>query len=552
MQKLTQKDNFILRFEEAVKSCWNNPALDDFSKSSVTYGELAKDLETMILLWKAAGLKKGDKVAINARSSATWTKVFLASQVGGFISVQLFNGFTPSDTASLVNHSDSRILYTEKATFEKMDFDSIPEVIAAIDCNTGELLASRVNFAELYAKRDEIFAEAHPEGMTADDVHFDVRDLDDIAAIMYTSGSTGNPKGVMLTNRNFSANILEVPKHFPFNRGENYVSVLPYAHIFGLTVDMLIPMCLGMHLVVLGLPPVPSFLKPALRQYNPRLFFAVPLILTKMLEDTIGEFMHSKTGEAKLEEPEKHEDFCEALATIFMKAFGKNCEYIVTGGAAIPEHLEKLMVEKLKVPFITGYGMTETAPVISLGHKGTYKLKECGEYVDNICDVRISSEDPENIPGEIQVRGEIVFSGYYKNPDATAATFTEDGWFRTGDLATMDKDNSLFIVGRSKNMILSSNGQNIFPEEIEVVLNALPYVGESLIVDRKDRLVALIVPDANTTAEVDAEALKNVMDANLKALNKKIPGYSQVASYEIHFEPFAKTPKGSIRRFMYK
>ena len=552
MQKLTQKDNFILRFEEAVKSCWNNPALDDFSKSSVTYGELAKDLETMILLWKAAGLKKGDKVAINARSSATWTKVFLASQVGGFISVQLFNGFTPSDTASLVNHSDSRILYTEKATFEKMDFESISEIIAAIDCNTGELLASRGNFAELYAKRDEIFAEAHPKGLSADDVCFDARDLDDIAAIMYTSGSTGNPKGVMLTNRNFSANVLEVPNHFPFHRGENYVSVLPYAHIFGLTVDMLIPMCLGMHLVVLGLPPVPSFLKPALRQYNPRLFFAVPLILTKMLEDTIGEFMHSKTGEAKLEEPEKHEDFCEALATIFMKAFGKNCEYIVTGGAAIPEHLEKLMVEKLKVPFITGYGMTETAPVISVGHKGTYKLKECGECLDNIVDVRISSEDPENIPGEIQVRGEIVFSGYYKNPDATAAAFTEDGWFRTGDLATMDNDRSLFIVGRSKNMILSSNGQNIFPEEIEVVLNALPYVGESLIVDRKDRLVALIVPDANTTAEVDAEALKNVMDANLKALNKKIPGYSQVASYEIHFEPFAKTPKGSIRRFMYK
>lgn len=506
----------------------------------------------MILLWKAAGLGKGDKVAINARSSATWTKVFLASQVGGFISVQLFNGFTPSDTASLVNHSDSRILYTEKTTFEKMDFESLSEIIAAIDCNSGELLASRGDFAELYARRDEIFAEAHPEGMTADDVHFDARDLDDIAAIMYTSGSTGNPKGVMLTNRNFSANVLEVPNHFPFRRGENYVSVLPYAHIFGLTVDMLIPMCLGMHLVVLGLPPVPSFLKPALRQYNPRLFFAVPLILTKMLEDTIGEFMHSKTGAAKLEEPEKHEDFCEALATIFMKAFGQNCEYIVTGGAAIPEHLEMLMVEKLKVPFITGYGMTETAPVISVGHKGTYKLKECGECLDKIVDVRISSEDPENIPGEIQVRGEIVFSGYYKNPDATAAAFTEDGWFRTGDLATMDKDRSLFIVGRSKNMILSSNGQNIFPEEIEVVLNAMPYVGESLVVARNERLVALIVPDANTAAEVDAEALRNVMDANIKALNKKIPGYSQVASFEIHFEPFAKTPKGSIRRFMYK
>ena len=369
---------------------------------------------------------------------------------------------------------------------------------------------------------------------------------------MYTSGSTGNPKGVMLTNRNLSANIYLIPKHFPYRREDSYVSVLPYAHIFGMVYDMLAPLCFGMHLIVLCIPPVPANLKPALRKYKPYVFFAVPLILTKLLEDSIGEFIHSKSGAAKLEDYKNNPDFCEALETIFLKALGGNVGLFVTGGAAIPEHLEKLMVEKLKLPFVTGYGMTEAAPTICLGHLGAYKLKECGEIAEEGVDLKINSADPEHIPGEILIRGNVVFKGYYKNEAATAAAFTEDGWFRTGDLATIDKDDSVFIVGRCKSMILSTNGQNIFPEEIEVVLNALTYVGESLIVSRGGKLVALIVPDANLTGDLDAAALKNVMDANITALNKKIPAYSQVSSYELRFEPFSKTPKGSIRRFMYE
>ena len=223
-----------------------------------------------------------------------------------------------------------------------------------------------------------------------------------------------------------------------------------------------------------------------------------------------------------------------------------------TGGAAIPEQFEKLLVEKLQLPFITGYGMSETAPVISIGHLGHYKLRECGEWIQEGVDLKIDSVDPAHVPGEILVKGNIVFKGYYKNEEATKAAFTEDGWFRTGDLATIDQDNSIFIVGRCKSMILSTNGQNIFPEEIEVVLNALPYVAESLIVSRNDRLVALIVPDMNLAADLDAAGLKSVMDSNLEILNKRMPAYSQVASYEMHYDPFAKTPKGSIRRFMYE
>ncbi len=552
MDNLTQKDNFILTFENSVKDCWNKAALDDFKVSSITYGELAKEIETNVLFWKAAGLKPGDKIAINAKSCANWAKIFFSNQAGGFVSVQIFPGFTATDTENLVNHSESRLLYTEKGIFDNMDFGHMPQLLGAVDIMTGELLAARNGFDSLYNGKEKSFSEKHPNGLCPEDIDYSGTSIDSLSSIMYTSGSTGNPKGVMLTNRNLSANVYSVPMHVPFRRGENIVSVLPFAHIFGMTVDMVTPLCLGMHLVVLGLPPIPTYLKPALREFRPHVFFSVPLILSKLIEDTIGDFIHSKNGTAKLEDYQNNPDFCEALEIIFLKALGGEIEMFCTGGAAIPEQFEKLFVTKLGLPFVTGYGMTETAPVISIGHLGTYKLRECGEYLDEVVDVKIDSPDPEHIPGEILVKGEIVFSGYYKNEDATKAAFTADGWFHTGDLATMDKDHSLFIVGRCKSMILTSNGQNIYPEEIEVVLNALPGVAESLVVNRGERLVALIVPDQNQLGDIDSAGLKNLMDANLEVLNKRIPAYSHVSGYELRFDAFAKTPKGSIRRFMYE
>ena len=554
MYNLTINDSFLKTFQRAILECWDKPAIEEYKSSSITYGELAAELDKTVRFWKAAGLQAGDKIAINARSSAGWAKAFFAAQTGGFVAVQLFNGFTPADTMQLVNHSDSRILYTEKAIFDKMDFEAMPALLGAIDTKSGELLAARGSFAEAYAAREAAFAAAFPGGFTRDDVRFAARGLDDLCALMYTSGSTGNPKGVMITVRNFSSNIQLIPNHFPYKREDNYVSVLPYAHIFGLVYDLMAPLCYGMTLCILYVPPVPANLKPALRQYKPFVFFAVPLIINKMLDDTIGEFIRSKSGAAKLADHEHNPDFCEALRTIFMNAFGGNLGLMITGGAAMPEQLERLFLEQLKVPFVTGYGMTECTPTITLGHKETYVMKECGEPVPEGIELRIDSPDPRHVAGEVIVRGHVVFSGYYKNPEATRAVLSEDGWFRTGDLGTIDELGRVFLVGRSKSMILGTNGQNIFPEEIEVVLNQLPYVQESLIVSRNGHLTALIVPNQSLLAEqnIDAHTLEQIMNSNLSDLNKKIPAYSAVGNYEILFDPFAKTPKGSIKRFMYR
>lgn len=545
--------SFIDLFCGSVNDCWDKMALSQYKCGGKTYGQLAKEIKVLHRLWEKAGLKAGDKIAINARSSINWMTAFMASVSEGYVSVQLFNGFTPSDTQNLVNHSDSRILYTEKNIFSAIDFESLPDVIAVIDTESQELLASRNGFDVLYVKRYEDFEASHKHGFQREDFKVRGADMEDVCAIMYTSGSTGNPKGVMLTVKNFSANVNMLPGELPLRRGENLLSILPYAHIFGLTVDGITSLSIGMHLTILGTLPIPRILNEAFMELRPRVFFAVPLVLAKYTDYILGDILKSEENRAKLNDYENHPEFCEHLRTLVMDSMGGQIEAFATGGAAIPSDVESMLAFKLKTPFITGYGMTETAPVISLGPVGKYKAKSCGAVPDNYIEVKIDSINPRIIPGEVMVKGDIVFKGYYKNEDATKAVLSEDGWLRTGDIGTIDEDNILFLSGRCKNMILSANGQNVFPEEIEVVLNTLPYVAESLIVQRNNNIHAIIVPDSNALAEkgIDAGTLDVMMRETVNYLNTLIPKYACVTSFEMKFEAFAKTPKGSVKRFMY-
>ena len=536
-------DNFIRLFEGAVRDSWDRPALTDFRKSTITYRELAERIETLDLVWKKAGLQRGDKIAINTRPCALGASIFYAAVSKGYVAVQLYNAFTPADTQKLVAHSDSRILYTEKRIFDAMDFAQMPQLLCVIDCQSGAVLASREGVGELYAAGAQLLAGKYPAGMQPADFKVVDPDIDDVCAILYTSGSTGNPKGVMLTYRNYTANVQAITPGFPFHKWENYLSLLPHAHSFGLMCDVVIPLTLGMHVTVLGLPPIPMNVQEALMQVKPRIFYGVPLIFVKLIEYILGSEIHSPEGQEKFKDYKNHPEYCKKLYDKLMSETGGKIEVFATGGSAIPSEVESLLVYKLQVPFITGYGLTELAPIVSYGKVGRYVPKSCGEYLPEVMELRIDSPDPENIAGELYVKGDVVFVGYYKN-----------GWFRTGDIGTVDKDNNVFLLGRSKNMILSESGQNVYPAEIEVILNELPYVAESIVLQRSHKIVALIVPnmDALDKAGIGVDGLDAIMRQNIVALNNKLPGYSAVNDFELRFEPFSKTPKGSIRRFMYR
>ena len=541
--------HYLKRLEESVKTNWELPALGNYKGETFTFGAVATQIARLHLFMENAGIKKGDKVAICAKNTASWGMSFLAGNTYGVVMVPILADFHPDNVNSLVDHSESVALFTDNDLWAKLDIAKMPLVKAVISTTDFSLLyAADVQLKEAYEGLDAAFAQKYPAGFSKDDVCYPEDNLKDLAIINYTSGTTSQPKGVMLRYECVSANVFFGQKRLPSYPGDKIVSMLPMAHMYGLMFELIYPLCGGSAIYYLGKTPTPAMLLGALAEIKPYLLITVPLVMEKIFKSKVQPVISKPVMKVITRIPGVNQLIFGKIRKTLLAAFGGNLREIVLGGAALNPDVEKWF-RKFKLPFTVGYGMTEAAPLMAYEDWWEFAPKSCGKPIDTI-EIRIDSDNPYKTVGEIQARGMNIMSGYYKNEEATAASFTADGWMRTGDLGLIDKKGNVFIKGRSKNMILSPNGQNIYPEEIEAVINNQPYVVESVVVGRGAALVGLVYFD---TEKMEQEGIN--MDAYKKELmaqvNIGMPVYSKLADVEKMDSPFEKTPKMSIKRFLY-
>ena len=542
--------HYLSRLEQTIKNNWNQPSLMNYKGDGFTFGELATQIAKFHAFFEAIGVKKGDKVALCAKNSARWGVTFFAANTYEAVLVPILSDFHPESVNSLVDHSESVLLLTDTDIWNKLDITKMPKIKAVISSSDFTLLyAADEEIKKAGENMDGLFAAKYPKGFSAEDVSYPTDNDKDLAIINYTSGTTSAPKGVMLRFECISENVAFGQKRLPCAPGDQIVSMLPMAHMYGMMFELIYPTCGGATIYYLGKTPTPALLLGAMAQVQPYLIITVPLVMEKIFKSKVAPIINKPIMKVICAIPGINQLIFKKVRTSLLSAFGGKVREIVMGGAALNPDVEKWF-RKFKLPFTVGYGMTEAAPLLAYEDWWDFASKSCGKAVDSV-EVRIDSEDPYTKVGEIQARGNSIMSGYYKNEEATAAAFTEDGWMRTGDLGLLDKKGNIYIKGRSKNMILSANGQNIYPEEIEAVVNNQPYVVESVVVSRGARLVAIAYMDTETakTEGVDLEAYKAEMMAEV---NKSMPAYSKLNAVEYIDQPFEKTPKMSIKRFMYK
>ena len=534
---------------ETMRENWEKPVLSDYRGETFTFADMASQMARMHRIFEAAGVEKGDRVALAAKNSARWAMAFLSIATYRGVAVSILADFNPADIAGLVNHSDSKVLFTDPKTWEAMNANPMPELKAVINV---EDYSPMFYVEEISAamKRATVQAESFSAAMKEAVTNYEIGDMDDLAIINYTSGTTSSPKGVMLSSRNISSNMEFAHRNIPIQPGDQIMSMLPLAHMYGMAFEFLYPLSGGCHVYFLGKTPTPTILMQALADIKPYLLITVPLVLEKIFKGKVMPTLNKPLMRVLTSIPGIKNIIYGKVYKQLMGVFGGKIRSIVVGGAAISRPVENVM-KAVKLPYTVGYGMTECAPLIGYSPWDTFRLGSCGRAVDNV-EVRIDSEDPTKIVGEIQVKGDNVMQGYFKNPEATAAAFTEDGYLRTGDLGIIDKQGNIFIKGRSKCMILSPNGQNIYPEEIESKLNSMPHVAESLVVDRGHVLVAIVALSPEDQKSGNMEELKQIMEQNREELNKAMPAYSKISKIEIIEEGFEHTPKQSIKRFLYK
>ena len=543
--------HYLKRLEDATKKFWDKPALNNIGGEVNTYGDMAIQIEKFHLFFEAIGLKKGDKIALCANNGSRFGMTYMAVNTYETVIVPILADFTPDAIRTLVNHSDSIGFFTTVDRWKKQDIAKLPNLRFVVDVDSWDLLwAENDAVKEAYGKMDSMLKAKYPNGYGPDDVHFPTDNLDDLSTINYTSGSTGNPKGVMLTYRNFSANVDFSQRHVP--AGDKMVSMLPMAHMYGLVIEFIYPLCNGTSIYWLGKAPTPAALLNAFKTVKPYLLITVPLVMEKIYKSKIKPTLEKPAVKFALKVPGLSNIIYKKVKDGLVEAFGGNVEEFIMGGAPLNPEVEKIF-KKINFPYLVGYGMTEACPLLAYEHWTKYVPGSCGKAVD-CAEVRIDSEDPQHIVGEIQAKGDNITIGYYKNEEASANAFTEDGFLRTGDLGIMDADGNIFIRGRSKNMILSANGQNIYPEEVEAIVANQPYVLENVVVDRGGKLVALVYLDQVSMAKslLDKEAQAEIPEQIKAGANMQLPGYSKISQVELVDKPFEKTPKMSIKRFLYK
>lgn len=548
------QDTLNAYIKQSIRENWELPALTDFKGGTFTYRDVARKIAKLHLLFKHAGLVPGDRIALCGRNCAQWSIAALASLTYGTVAVPILHDFKSDTVHHLVTHSEAKLLFTDSQTWENLDHDNMPHLKGVVLINDYSLLYSRnKKLTEAREKLNRLFGELYPERFTPADVDYPDFEPERLALINYTSGSTGFSKGVMLSYRSLWSNIQFCIDGLTFLKpGDNMVSMLPLAHMFGLSVEMLHPFVKGCHTYFLTRTPSPKIILEAFAEVRPKLIVAVPLILEKIIRTRVFPLINKPLMKVLLAIPGVDKHLLGKIKDQLNKAFGGNMQEIIIGGAPLNKEVETFL-RKLEFPYTVGYGMTECGPLVSYTGWKENRPGSCGRLADRM-EARVDSPDPENVPGVLWVHGPNVMDGYFKNPEATNAVFDKDGWMNTGDIAQIDKDGFIYIRGRDKNMILGPSGQNIYPEEIEQVLNNLPYVSESLVVSRDGKLVALIYPDFDsvTRENIDHAQLEKIMDDNIKTLNSQIPSYSQINSREIFNVEFEKTPKRSIKRYLYR
>ena len=536
--------HYLKNLEDTIRNHWNLKALCDYGGDNFTYADLAKNIELFRIFFSTTGIGKGDKIAICARNSARWAMTFWGVNVNGRVAVPLLADFHPDNVSNLTNHSDSVLLFVDDDIWAKLNPDDMPNLKAAINVKDGKLLWNRdKGVAQAWEQREDAFAQQHPDGMSPEQVAFNTDNGNDLAIINYTSGTTGNPKGVMLTYDAMSDTDDFANSHFPNTPGQTIVSMLPLAHMYGLAIEFIHPNVDGVTVYFLGKTPSPTTLLKAMQEIKPYMVVTVPLVMEKIYANSIKPAMEKR--KKLLNIPGMNLIVYRIIRKTILRVFGGQVQCFIMGGAALNPDAEQCF-KKIRLPYTVGYGMTEACPLLGYEWWTDFVPGSCGKPIHEL---RIDSEDPENIPGEIQARGRNLTIGYYKNPEATEASFTEDGWFRTGDLGVIDKDGNIFIRGRIKSMILNSSGQNIYPEEVEAVLSNCEYVDECLVVDRNGKIVALVYSDLPKDMDEETRA---AIPGNIRdAANKSLPAYSKISKVEMVNAPFEKTPKMSIKRFLY-